>query len=428
MIATPGEYANRVYWNAGVTPGEYLSNTASRNRIAWAATWQLSSAAPPGNGEWFEVARVTIGAGPVISAVTDYRMMFFEGRAADSYADLWGDGAFERTGNRALVGIHDFHTFTQAMRRQLKEIIGAAWYTVPARTLTAMAAEHNADGTHANVTAETLLVRPPMSAVHPLPLLVDGRKNDLAFSAMAMYDPLAHVPLAINGYGLLQTSHCYDEDFHYRTDAWTSYSTCPPSLMGVVSGGGSGGHLRQAQNVAANYGGAAELTTNNQTYAATELVGPNCWRIDANNTLLRFRARYRMSSIANVSHKLWLTATGWQIGFYFNAAMNANWRFTVGDGVHIFDYDTGVAAVAGSFVELSFAIRDASHVEVHVAGMSLPVICDLSTASISLANPAVVFSPYASVETAENASKSGFLDRWTIWDDVAIRPNYGREF
>jgi hypothetical protein len=132
----PGESQNRVFWNpSGAPAAEFVDHVNTRNVPGWEAVFQDSAAAAPGQGEWVKIYEIVI-ASSVIHTVTDFRHLYFEGSAADSYQHEWGDGANDRAADRSLYGVQDLHWALQAIRRQLDDIIGkTGWYKKTYRDL-----------------------------------------------------------------------------------------------------------------------------------------------------------------------------------------------------------------------------------------------------------------------------------------------------
>jgi len=155
FIQSDAEQANRVFWNAaGLPPAEEIDTVNTQKVGTWEITSQVSTLAPPGNGEWFRICRVTVAAGPVISVLNDLRHFFFEGSAATSdgpYEQEWGDGTNDRNADRAAYGIGDLHMWAQLVRRQLTDIIGTAHFTLAPTSLVEMVVGHY--GTSAGVDA-----------------------------------------------------------------------------------------------------------------------------------------------------------------------------------------------------------------------------------------------------------------------------------
>jgi hypothetical protein len=123
-VHSDSSHANRVFWNAA-TPAEELGSVATVQEVVWEYVVQDSALASPGD-EYVKLYEVVVGAGPVVSSVTEFRHLFFEGsaHATDDYAFEWGDGIGDRDSDRGAYGIGDIHMVLQAVRRQLADIIG----------------------------------------------------------------------------------------------------------------------------------------------------------------------------------------------------------------------------------------------------------------------------------------------------------------
>ncbi|MCU0913018.1 MAG: hypothetical protein MUC88_00470 [Planctomycetes bacterium] len=145
---------NRIFWNpVGSPAAEEVDTVYTQKEATWEAVYQAAALAPPGNGEWFRVYRVTIASGPVISALADYRHFFFEGSAATAdgpYEQEWGDGTNDRNADRATYGLGDLHLWSQMVRRQLGEIIdngsNVSHVKLPAIDLESAGVEHFGPG------------------------------------------------------------------------------------------------------------------------------------------------------------------------------------------------------------------------------------------------------------------------------------------
>lgn len=190
FVRSPSVTANRHFWSAA-GGAEYQDNQATRLLPAWEITLTAVGNVP-GHGEWVQIYAVDVLAGKAHDIV-DYRHWFFEGSTPDAYADEWGS-ATDRNADRTLYGIGDFHRFVQALRMQLKGILGAAWYTAAARSLAAMAVEHKVSGVHGAVTADSMnlqagapgLVATPQISVAPRVGDVEGILLDTVFAPEAL--------------------------------------------------------------------------------------------------------------------------------------------------------------------------------------------------------------------------------------------------
>ena len=156
---TDSDQENRVHWNVGGSPAEFVDFVKTRRSLTWESTWQSSTAAHPSGGDWVEVWRITIVSNQ-ITTNEDYRMMFYEGDAisgSDQWEHEWGDGANDRNADRASYGVEDVHRWAQAVRRQLADIIGDAsgdhkWYSEPSIELKSLNGEHYSESESASGT------------------------------------------------------------------------------------------------------------------------------------------------------------------------------------------------------------------------------------------------------------------------------------
>lgn len=152
-VYADSDHENRVFWNAGAS-SEFVDYTSTRRTVTWEVTYQSSSAASPGS-EWMHVWDITV-VGNVITAVTDKRRFYYEGRPEASYPHEWGGGVNDRNSDRAAYGVTDRWTWDQALRRQLADIIGDpagahGWWSLPAIELLSLNLEHYSeadDATH----------------------------------------------------------------------------------------------------------------------------------------------------------------------------------------------------------------------------------------------------------------------------------------
>ena len=126
FVYSDGSQENRVFWNpAAVPPGEAVTNVATRQTATWEATYQDAALSPPGSGEWIKLWEATVIAGPSVSALDDFRHLYFEGDVnfGNYTAAEWGDGANDRAVDRGTYPITDWHMFVQMVRRQLRDIL-----------------------------------------------------------------------------------------------------------------------------------------------------------------------------------------------------------------------------------------------------------------------------------------------------------------
>lgn len=171
VLYTDAEMENRVHWNVGGTPAEYVDFVATRQSLVWQWTYSSTGAAPP-TSDWVVVAKLTVAAG-VISASADQRHLFFEGDAiagAGQWEPEWGDGANDRDAARGAYGIGDLHLWVQAVRRQLRDIIldTGGWYGEPNIALNQVEAEHYGYPTDANSGLHKYVTLGPATQRHRL--------------------------------------------------------------------------------------------------------------------------------------------------------------------------------------------------------------------------------------------------------------------
>lgn len=120
-----GSYNSRIFWSPTAGGSEYAQTVPTRST----AQWELRCETTDPGAEWLKIGQV-VASGPSI-AVTDMRPMYFEGQVDQGYTQSWGAGVNDRSANRALYGVHDLQTFTQAMRTSLEDIKGPGlrrWY------------------------------------------------------------------------------------------------------------------------------------------------------------------------------------------------------------------------------------------------------------------------------------------------------------
>lgn len=159
-VFADGEQGNRVHWNAGGSPSEYVDYVHTRRVLSWGATYISSGAPAPVGAGWVKVWKLTVAA-TLITAEAGYRVFYFEGDESadvDQWGPGWGGGANDRDADRATYGVKDLHTFAQAMRTKIVDIqgTGSEWWEVPDPTLEDLAVEHHTDGKHLNVDAQSL--------------------------------------------------------------------------------------------------------------------------------------------------------------------------------------------------------------------------------------------------------------------------------
>jgi len=141
FVHNPGVAGTRIFWDDDASQ-EASSSINTREVAGWSAT---AATASPGS-DWIKIGEIDWdGAAVQAGDITHLRDMFFEGDEDGAFADAWGDGVNERNSDRGQYGIGDLYTWVQAVRRQIKDIIGSgAWVDGPATDLVAVGA-HVAD-------------------------------------------------------------------------------------------------------------------------------------------------------------------------------------------------------------------------------------------------------------------------------------------
>ena len=150
FLKSLGASGNRVFWNKAALKEEPRS-IPTRYVLGWELQVLASSAPSPGD-EYMPFSTITwaAGAGLTVAGIAMTRDLFFEGVENDipgfvdipTYLSPWGDGANDRSKERAVYGVKDLYTWVQAVNRQLQDIIGISpittllgWYNAPALSL-----------------------------------------------------------------------------------------------------------------------------------------------------------------------------------------------------------------------------------------------------------------------------------------------------
>ena len=138
-VFTPAEQENRVFWNPTLST-EFVDTISSRLVSGWEIVVQAQLAPPPGSGDFVKIWEVVLDGSNQITSVTDFRHTYFEGDAnGAAFTQEWGDGANDRNADRVLYGVKDLHQWSQALRRQLTDIVGTNWWEAPETSLKAAA-------------------------------------------------------------------------------------------------------------------------------------------------------------------------------------------------------------------------------------------------------------------------------------------------
>lgn len=115
-----GNFQPRIFWNASGLGSEYTETIATRYLASWSVRIEATS---PGD-EWLQIGTVN----RIDMALVDMRDFYFEGPVDDSYKSGWstdgGGGANDRSADRKIYGVTDFHQFVAATRQCLEDIKG----------------------------------------------------------------------------------------------------------------------------------------------------------------------------------------------------------------------------------------------------------------------------------------------------------------
>lgn len=120
---TPGVSGSRYFWNSA-SSAEDAAAIDTREVSGWRAAAATSS---PGN-EYTQVGRA-VWDGAAFTSVNNRGDHFWEGQlgpAGEENANVWGGGANDRDNDRAAYGVQSLYMAMALIRRQLKDIIGAA--------------------------------------------------------------------------------------------------------------------------------------------------------------------------------------------------------------------------------------------------------------------------------------------------------------
>lgn len=134
---SPGVSGSRIFWNAA-TETEDASPIDTREVSGWRVVAATSS---PGTG--YVQVGTAVWNGAAFTSVSAAGLHFFEGMLQSTgveFGDQWGGGANDRNANRATYGVQSVFRAFALVRRQLKDIIGAAsggWHSAVPTSLTA---------------------------------------------------------------------------------------------------------------------------------------------------------------------------------------------------------------------------------------------------------------------------------------------------
>lgn len=125
----PGVQGSRVFWDAGAGD-EVIQSIDTREVANWKAV-KSTSGTPP-DARYVQVGTVAWD-GAAFTANNRSFPTVFEGNltAGAEAADAWGDGANDRSTDRAQYGIGSLIAFADALRRQVKDILGTGnWFDI----------------------------------------------------------------------------------------------------------------------------------------------------------------------------------------------------------------------------------------------------------------------------------------------------------
>lgn len=154
-----GVSGSRIFWNAA-TELEDASPIDTREVSGWRVVAATSS---PGTG--YVQVGTAVWDGATFTSVSAAGLHFFEGMLQSTgveFGDQWGGGANDRNANRATYGVQSVFKAFALVRRQLKDIIGAAsghWGSAVPTSLTAAKA-HIDDTTDPHGSAPTWSGKP----------------------------------------------------------------------------------------------------------------------------------------------------------------------------------------------------------------------------------------------------------------------------
>lgn len=402
-VILAADQENRVIWDP-TTSTESVISVDTRLTPTWELVPVLSTSAPPGNGEYIPIHKVTMLSGHV-TALADMRHMFFHGSVLDAHDHEWGDVAADRDGTN-LIG--DMHKFIQMVRRQLHDIITTGGtdltgpLTAPPISLEKLAEEHEpVNGNHLKVN------------IRPVAASTVANILDI-YSQTDPTDTPSQI-LALSDRGHLQFGRVMIEQFNYLAVSANA------TLTNVLNDGrhremteadqqtlvGSGS-LVSGGTFALNNSCALSLIASSTAEYAVGVRGPQPWFIAASQGLT-FLVRFRLKS-ALAQARIGLLATNLLGGAYFWCSpygINGVIRDSTGSE-NLTSNEMVATPVVGTFYELRLTIIDTD--TVLFEGPSLPSQKEkLSTVTamdnavyyypfIQIYNPAAATTPEIEVE------------------------------
>ncbi|HUW12408.1 MAG TPA: hypothetical protein VM537_21965, partial [Anaerolineae bacterium] len=253
--------------------------------------------------------------------------LYFEGYAgagADQWGDEWGM-VTERQTDRGLYGVGDLHQWVQAVRTQLKDILGqGAWQ---------------------RKTYNSLAQTGPATASPPAPSPICATSHkwvNIKGTEVARYTEMGRFAQI--------EKHC--DDFNYHSTLWGSAVTTGPYYTNIVTGSGA---------IEAD-GGLARLKTTGTGGDDALLKGESIWQFrEAGPTNLRmvgFYAKVQIYTTAGTfKMQIGLEGTSEQIYWEVDTSVDAFWHLKANDGLGgTLDWNSNVTASSATDTHLEFAI------------------------------------------------------------------------
>jgi hypothetical protein len=415
-----GSYQNRVFWNPSATATEFIDNVASRNEATWDATFQDSSAAAPGIGEWVKTHEITIVSN-LITNVDDYRHFFYEGSVPDTYAEEWGDGANDRNDDRTLAPITDHHRFAQAVKRQFADMFNEnkPWSDPLIRQATAL--HINGKARHSKSTA--------VQARYGTILDASEHTNDVddAQSLLSVVDGMGSRPYCWETSGRLARPPRLFDDFTMYAPTWTGYATGLPVGYSASRTGTGDAYCPTTKALGAENGVARLTGTGTDTVA---LWGPQGgFLVDTANGLWRFAARMSMewTDLDLMIFRIGMAGTTWDLYFEVdNVTHSDNNYYIAGTDAALpvdttLGADTAVPAGPTPWVLLYLWQINATTVGWAIYQEGEANNADFGTITVStMAGHAEVLRPYCELQCSSGGGPSYMLvDWWEVWGNEA---------
>jgi hypothetical protein len=398
---------NRVFWNP-TGAAEQLRNVNTNIALTWEAVARATALGAPAGGDYMFIGTITTTGGAV-TAHTDGRVLFFEGDAANSFADEWGTGN-DRNASRGVYGIADLHDFCSLVRCQLAAATGVKHYTAIPIGLTALAVEHSAStGHHTDVLAESVRIDPLSSHAH------DQFVN---FGGLSQGIGSADFIRRVDAFGRLTKPHHFYDDF-VNYPGWAAWNVgLPESYLAAQAAGGD----VVGNSAYSTRGGAATFLTNN-TGDWARLYGGLVWQMDAQYGT-RFWAKLNNKAATDPTKMLIRVGLGAPptstfVGLEIDNATwgSGDWQFVVRD-------HTGATsnAVAGSWglgatiMLLSDPVTDLWYCWLDAALIPTPLGKPGAAWSTTPLGPYCYMANVSAGATADWIT----IDAWEVWDNLSL--------